>query len=122
MPIGLAGMMTGLIDLLYRYNDQYFIIDYKSNFLGFLPDDYQPELLAEAMLYHHYALQFLIYTIATHRMLKNSLPDYDYEHHFGGIHYLFLRGMDGSSRNGIYSHRPDISLVTELDRLLGETG
>ena len=122
VPTGLSGMMTGLIDLLYRYNDQYFIIDYKSNFLGFLPDDYQPELLAEAMLYHHYALQFLIYTIATHRMLKNSLPDYDYEHHFGGIHYLFLRGMDGSSRNGIYSHRPDISLVTELDRLLGETG
>jgi len=121
-PIALSGMMTGLIDLLYRYNDRYFIIDYKSNFLGSRPEDYQPELLAEAMLDHNYKLQFLIYTIAVHRMLKRGLPNYDYEQHFGGIHYLFLRGMDGVTGNGIYSHRPDFSLVAELDWILGEIG
>ena len=46
------------------------------------------------MLEHHYSLQFLIYTVAVHRMLKRNLPDYEYEEHFGGVRYLFLRGMD----------------------------
>ncbi len=120
VPIGLDGMMTGKIDLLYRHNGHYFIIDYKSNFLGFQPEDYRPKRLAEAMLEHHYSLQFLIYTVAVHRMLKRNLPDYEYEEHFGGVRYLFLRGMDGSTQNGIYSHRPDYSLVSELNKRLGE--
>jgi len=119
LPVSLDGMMTGLIDLLYRHDNRYFIIDYKSNFLGYQPDDYRPERLADVMLDQHYSLQFLIYTVATHRMLKNTLPSYDYEQHFGGVRYLFLRGMDGATDNGIYWHRPDISLVTELDQRLG---
>ena len=55
-------------------------------------------------------------------MLKHRFLGYDYEKHFGGVKYLFLRGMDGTTGNGIYSHRPEISLITELDELLGETG
>ena len=112
-------MMTGLIDLLYRHNDRYFVIDYKSNFLGSQPEDYRPERLAETMLDQHYSLQYLIYTVAVHRILKRSIADYDYEQHFGGAHYLFLRGMDGLSNNGVYSHCPPLSLITELDRRLG---
>ncbi len=119
LKVSLEGMMTGLIDLLYRRDNRYFIIDYKSNFLGYQRDDYRPERLADVMLDQHYSLQFLIYTVATHRMLQNTLPDYNYEQHFGGIRYLFLRGMDGATDNGIYWHRPDVSLVTELDQRLG---
>jgi exodeoxyribonuclease V beta subunit len=40
-----------------------------------------------------YVLQYLIYTVALHRYLRLRLPDYDYERHFGGVFYLFLRGM-----------------------------
>lgn len=31
---------------------------------------------------------------ALHRYLRHRIADYDYERHFGGVIYLFLRGVD----------------------------
>ena len=115
----LRGYMTGFIDLLYRHEGRYYIVDYKSNHLGNQPQDYASDALHEAMDHHVYHLQYLIYSVAVHRMLRNRLPDYDYDTHFGGISYLFLRGMNGSDPLGVFSARPDQALVAELDRLMG---
>jgi exodeoxyribonuclease V beta subunit len=64
-----------------------------------------------------YDLQYLLYTLALHRYLRRRLPAYEYEHHFGGVYYLFLRGMrpETGPRCGVYFDRPALDLVEELD-------
>lgn len=114
-----TGMMTGLIDLIIEYKGQYFLADYKSNHLGDSSIDYKYDALTEAIKHHNYDLQYLIYTLAIHRYLRQQLPDYNYEQHFGGVLYLFLRGMDGEEKSGVYFDKPDIKLITELDSLFG---
>ncbi|MBT5685181.1 MAG: exodeoxyribonuclease V subunit beta [Gammaproteobacteria bacterium] len=115
----LQGQMTGLIDLLFRRDGKYYIADYKSNFLGNSLADYNDESIAHAMQSHQYHLQYLIYTVAVHRMLKQKLPGYRYETHMGGAYYLFLRGMNPQDSRGIFSTKPDLDTVTRLDELLG---
>ena len=68
---------------------------------------------------HHYVLQYHIYTVALHRYLRTRLPNYDYEKHFGGVYYLFIKGMNKSlgPGNGIFRDRPSIELITRLDEL-----
>ncbi len=118
------GLMVGFIDLIFRHRDQYFIVDYKSNYLGESPEDYRPEKLAAAMLEHRYDLQYLIYALALHRYLSARIPDYDYDRHFGGIFYLFLRGMDPChpQGTGIFNAGPSLELITRLDRCCGGKG
>jgi len=68
-----------------------------------------------------YTLQYLIYTLALHRWLRFRLGDgYDYERHFGGVRYLFCRGLDASRADspGIYAVRPAQALIEALDGLL----
>ncbi|MDG2071467.1 MAG: exodeoxyribonuclease V subunit beta [Pseudomonadales bacterium] len=120
--IQFEGMMTGLIDLIVRINNKYYLIDYKSNYLGNSYDNYTPEALQFAVQEHNYDLQYLIYCVALHRYLDARLPDYSYESHFGGVKYLFLRGMQGenSTDTGIYTDRPSLDLMLGLDALLKE--
>lgn len=120
-PLLLQGQMTGLVDLLFRQDGKYYIADYKSNFLGNSLADYDDESVAHAMQSHQYHLQYLIYTVAVHRMLKQKLPGYDYELHMGGAYYLFLRGMNQEDSKGVFFTKPDIDTVTRLDELLGGT-
>jgi exodeoxyribonuclease V beta subunit len=115
----LAGVMRGFIDLVLEWQGRFYLVDYKSNHLGDRVEDYRPEALAAAIGQHRYDLQYLIYTVALDRYLRHRLPDYRYERHFGGVYYLFLRGMrpEHGPRFGVYHHRPDAGLVRDLDRL-----
>ena len=115
---GPGGYMQGYIDLIFRYGGKYYIVDYKSNWLGTDGSAYMPERLAAAMIEHHYPLQYLIYCIAVHRMLSRRLPGYDYRQHFGGVYYLFLRGIaaEGVPMQGVFFDRPEAGLITALDR------
>lgn len=116
-------MLKGFIDLVFRWQGKYYLLDYKSNWLGDSHAAYTPEAMAQAMIGHRYDLQYQLYTLALHRYLQHRLPDYDYQRHFGGVFYLFLRGMDGSSPdNGIFTTRPAEAFVEEIDALFGETG
>lgn len=117
----LDGLMTGLVDLLYRREDRYYIVDYKSNYLGSTLESYSPGLLGQAMTSHQYHLQYLIYTVALHRMLKQKLQDYDYETHIGGVYYLFLRGLNPENACGVYQTKPQRALIEQLDSLLAGT-
>ena len=114
----LLGMMTGYIDLIVRHDNLYYLIDYKSNDLGPTQADYGPEPLTKAIKHHHYDLQYLIYCVALHRYLAQRVQDYQFEHHFGGVRYLFLRGMDGSELGGVYADKPAFELIRTLDELL----
>ncbi len=107
----LSGFLTGFIDLVCYYSGRYFVMDYKSNTL----DDYSPEHLTEAMREHNYGLQYWLYSLVLHYHLKQRLADYDFERHFGGIKYLFLRGMQQDlPESAIYSDRPDFETLEKL--------
>jgi len=113
----LQGLMVGFIDLVYRNADRYSVVDYKSNHLGNSAADYRPDQLQAAMLSHRYDLQYLIYCLALHRYLASRISDYDYASSFGGVSYLFLRGMhpDHEPGTGIYRIRPPFELINRLD-------
>ena len=111
----IQGMVRGSIDLVFRHNGKYYLVDYKSNFLGSTLADYNQEALKKEMLHSHYDWQYLIYTLALHRYLQSVVPHYDYERDFGGVFYLFLRGMNGEPQSGVFYDRPSVELITELD-------
>ncbi|KUI98508.1 exodeoxyribonuclease V subunit beta [Vibrio sp. MEBiC08052] len=110
------GMLKGFIDLVFEYQGRYYVLDWKSNHLGNQVEDYSPSRLNAAMVEHRYDFQYQIYTLALHRFLASRLVDYTYEQHFGGVYYLFLRGMDGQTSSGVFAHRPKFALISALDR------
>ena len=113
------GLLTGVIDLVFQYQGRYYLADYKSNLLGNDLDDYTVDKLGQAILDRRYDLQSLIYALALHRMLQQRLPDYDYDKHFGGSYYLFLRAMRPRQgvRYGVHFERLDETEMDEFDAL-----
>lgn len=112
------GILKGFIDLTFFWGGKFYLLDYKSNYLGEDASFYTQEAMAEAMIDHRYDLQYQLYSLALHRYLKQRLPDYDYETHFGGVYYLFLRGIDKvNSHNGVFFYRPLEAFIGELDLL-----
>jgi len=133
-PLGFGkvqGMLKGFIDLVFVDQGRYYIVDYKSNHMGDQLSDYDQPQLAQMMIDHRYDFQYQLYSLALHRLLAGRLPDYDFERHFGGVYYLFLRGMDatvgtnigensvdtGNSNFGVFHNRPSQAFITELDTL-----
>ncbi len=114
------GFMRGYVDLVFEREGRYFVADYKSNWLGDSLDDYAPARLQAAMADAFYDLQYLVYTVAVHRLLATRVPGYDYERHFGGVYYLFLRGMRPLSGPafGVYHTRPPAPLIAALNACL----
>lgn len=121
----IKGYLTGFIDLVCRHQgesgqEKFYIMDYKSNWLGTRLVDYGPERLTQAMREHNYGLQYWLYTLVLHRYLQGALPGYDYARHFGGVMYLFVRGMEPSQPgSGVFYDLPDFATLTRLDACLG---
>ncbi|MEX0424376.1 exodeoxyribonuclease V subunit beta [Providencia rettgeri] len=112
------GILKGFIDLTFYWKGKFYLLDYKSNYLGKDASFYTQEAMAEAMIDHRYDLQYQLYSLALHRYLKQRMPNYDYETHFGGVYYLFLRGIDNiHSSNGIFFYRPIEPFIEALDSL-----
>ncbi|MCD6153155.1 MAG: exodeoxyribonuclease V subunit beta [Syntrophobacterales bacterium] len=114
MPV--RGFMKGFIDMVFHFEGRYYLVDWKSNYLGGSVEDYGQDALVTAMDEHYYVFQYYIYTVALNQYLKLRLPGYDYEKHFGGVFYIFLRGVDPAKglQYGIYSDRPSAKLINEL--------
>ncbi|MDY7574465.1 PD-(D/E)XK nuclease family protein [Actimicrobium sp. CCI2.3] len=119
----MEGYLKGFIDLVFEADGRYYLLDWKSNHLGYLPQDYDHAGIAMAMAEHGYHLQYLLYTLALHRYLGQRVPGYAYDTHFGGVLYLFLRGIrpdwtnpDGSP-SGVLFHKPPASVIEALDAL-----
>ncbi|WP_375753015.1 exodeoxyribonuclease V subunit beta [Vibrio sp. HN007] len=117
-----SGLLKGFIDLVFEHEGKYYVLDWKSNYLGDDVEDYQKQALDNSMLDHRYDLQYQIYALALHRFLKFRIRDYSYETHFGGVYYLFLRGIDKESSpasgSGIFSARPTQEFLEALDKLI----
>jgi exodeoxyribonuclease V beta subunit len=113
----LQGYLKGFIDLIYRHQGRYYVLDYKTNWLG--PDEsaYTQERMEEAMAHSHYYLQYWLYVLALHRHLKTVKADYDYDRDIGGVRYLFLRGIAAATR-GVYARKPSRVLIESLDALM----
>ncbi len=113
------GMLKGFIDLVFCHEGRYFVLDYKSNYLGEDATAYNPVAMAHAMAGHRYDLQSVLYILALHRLLKARLPAYDYDRDVGGAVYLFVRGVN-TSGTGLYADKPPKTLIEKLDRLFKE--
>jgi exodeoxyribonuclease V beta subunit len=114
------GALKGFVDLVFRRDGRWWLVDYKTNHLGETLGDYVGKNLEDAMVDHDYLLQYHLYTVALHRFLRSRLRGYDYERDFGGVRYLFVRGMHprfGWER-GVYADRPPLALIEALDALL----
>ncbi len=88
-----SGFIKGYMDLVFQYKEKFFIADWKSNHLGNHVQDYSSEKINTVMEEQYYILQYYIYTVALHRFLLSKKPGYDYNKHFGGVFYVFVRGM-----------------------------
>lgn len=113
----LTGFLKGFIDLIYQHNGKYYVLDYKTNWLG--PDDsfYTTNHMQEAIADAQYYLQYWLYTLALHRYLKKVLKGYDYDTHFGGVRYFFIRGYQAEGQ-GVFQDRPSRALINALDGLM----
>jgi len=112
----LEGLMTGRIDLVYSHAGRVHLVDYKSNRLA----DYSHDGVARAVRDSEYDLQYVVYTLALHRWLRFRRADYDYDAHFGGVRYLFCRGLDPTRADspGVFATRPSREFIDALDTLL----
>ena len=117
----LKGFLRGFIDLLFKWEDKYYILDWKSNWLGNKPEDYNEKAMIQAMAHHAYFLQYYLYTLAAVRYLQIKMPDFEYEQHFGGIYYIFVRGVSQDHPgSGVFFDRPEKEKIQALDALFKE--
>ncbi len=119
-----TGYLRGFIDLVFSRNGRYYLVDWKSNHLGSSPEDYTQQALHGAMEKNYYVLQYHIYTLALHHYLKQRIKDYSYARHFGGIIYMFIRGVDPEKGPdyGIYRKLPSEGLIEYFSGMLARTG
>lgn len=113
------GIFKGFIDLLFEFENKFYILDWKSNYLGFRAEDYTSEKLHRAMNENNYHLQYLIYTVAVKKYLSLRKPEFDFEQHFGGVIYVFLRGVRSDNSNGIYYTLPSAKTIERIEEILG---
>ncbi len=113
------GFMKGYIDLIIHAGDRYYLVDWKSNFLGLRREDYNQAALVQTMNEDFYILQYHLYTLAMNQYLQMRVPGYRYERDFGGVIYIFIRGVepDQGSDFGIYKDLPTPDII----RALGST-
>jgi len=116
----ILGLMKGYLDVLFQHQSRFYVVDWKSNYLGVELENYQRNLLNAEMQKAFYTLQYHLYVLATHLHLKMKMPGYVYERDFGGVFYLYLRGIDAKKGPGygIFEDRPDIRLIEALEKAL----
>jgi len=129
---GINGWLNGFIDLVFEQNNKYYILDWKSNYLG--PDlmDYNAENIAKNMSESNYHLQYYLYIIALNKYLENKLgkDNYNYEENFGGVYYIYFRGFDNiqnmldsndNMNSGIYFNKPAVNEIVKLtEQIIGD--
>jgi exodeoxyribonuclease V beta subunit len=112
---GEEGFLTGFMDLVFRRAGRYFLVDWKTNLLP----RYATEEVAQSVVDCDYVRQYRLYLQALARWLRKIKGDaFDFHRNFGGVYYLYLRGLNGKDEStGVYFHRPtaeDLSLQAVL--------
>ncbi len=112
----LSGMLKGFIDLVTEHRGRFYVLDWKSNWLGPSASDYHLETMCRAMRDKRHDVQMCLYLLALHRHLRQRLPGYDYDTHVGGALYVFVRAA-GEPGRGVYHEKPPLALIEALDDL-----
>jgi exodeoxyribonuclease V beta subunit len=112
------GFLKGFIDLTFRFEDTYYILDYKTNYLGDAYEDYSPGNLGSEIKEKLYDLQYHLYLVALHRFLEQRIPNYNYKQHIGGAIYLFVRGLHDGGEEGLFFNRPKAKWIHKLNEYL----
>jgi exodeoxyribonuclease V beta subunit len=112
------GLMNGKIDFIGKQGEQFYLIDWKSNHLGYETDCYNETALLEAMDANNYHLQYYIYLVALYKYLQSRLPDFDYDTHIGGVFYLFVRGIRSGESQGIFYRKPSHEQLLQFMNIL----
>ncbi len=114
------GYIKGFIDLVFRRDQLIYFADWKGDLLP----SYEPAAVARHVE-RHYRLQARIYSVGIVRLLAIH-TERDYDAKFGGLLYVFLRGVSptGDGKSGFYFARPSWNeIVTyESDLLTSEPG
>jgi len=114
----LEGLLNGVVDLFFEHEGRYYILDWKSDRLGERVVDYEQSNLGQAMVERNYTLQYYLYTLALFRYLKHRRPEFDYERHFGGVYYVFLRGVREGTDEGIFYRKPPLADLLQLEQIM----
>lgn len=111
-----VGFMKGYIDMVFEWQGRFYLVDWKSNYLGPSLENYDQSAMYRTMQADYYILQYHIYTLALHQHLRIRKPDYCYGDHFGGVFYIFIRGVDAKRgpEYGIYYDLPDADFIEAL--------
>ncbi len=114
------GMVRGFIDMVFEHEGRFYLIDWKSNHLGYRIEDYGHESIKRVIEENLYTLQYMIYAVALNRYLSLRIKDYDYTRHFGGVLYVFLRGAGNAAGRefGIFRDIPPADMIRELTGVL----
>ena len=114
------GFMTGFIDLIFRRDGYYYIVDWKSNMLDQKVESFSAARIRTEMAGHRYFFQYMLYAAVLHRYLKMTLGDnYSWDKNFGGIRYYFLRGIAAGKKESVFVDRPSEKLLDEFSKALG---
>jgi exodeoxyribonuclease V beta subunit len=114
------GMLKGFMDMVFEHGGKYYLVDWKSNHLGYRVEDYRREAMKREMERNFYPLQYLLYTVALNRYLSMRFQNYDYKTRFGGVMYVFLRGVSSPRGEafGYFRDIPPLEMIDELTELL----
>jgi exodeoxyribonuclease V beta subunit len=112
----LSGYLKGYIDLVFEHEGRVYVVDYKTNHLGDHYADYEAPAMREAMAHSHYYLQYHLYALAVDRLMRQQKPGYTYEENFGGVVYLFVRGLRpaGAGDEGVFFEKPPLARMQAL--------
>ena len=105
------GYVKGFVDLVFRRDNLVYFADWKSDLL--------PSYDLAAVTAHvgrHYNLQASIYALGVVRLLGIRTAR-DYDARFGGLLYVFLRGVEpaGNGTSGFYFARPSWSEIVSYE-------
>jgi exodeoxyribonuclease V beta subunit len=121
------GVFTGVADLIFMHDGRFYIVDWKTNFLGNQVADYDRATVDLEMAESFYHLQYSLYASALDAYLSQTMGaawSYDPPSKspaantatFGGVYYLFLRAFGHAGRGdiGCHHYRPTKAFIEKL--------
>jgi ATP-dependent exoDNAse (exonuclease V) beta subunit len=117
--VNLEAFINGFIDMVFKFDDKYYLVDWKSNLI---PDGYSGESFLNTVK-EHYRLQYDIYYYAFVKWLQKRIKDFNYKKHFGGIYYIYLRGIGNNDKDkdsGIYNIYYDEGMMDEISKTINQ--
>jgi exodeoxyribonuclease V beta subunit len=117
------GFLHGYVDAIVEHSGRYYLLDWKTNWLGPAAAAYTVATVNRAMRGGFYVLQYHLYAVALRRYLRLRRPEADFAAAWGGVFYAFLRGIDPAQPGqGWFFHRPGDALLDDLEHALESGG